>query len=119
MANTELAPWLVEINRSPVPHQCGRPTPPIPEGLKVEKELDEAASAKLEQDFRTVIGTCEKADEADLNARILDAMTGKRLSSKQAYRLISALFRKFDECQGISRIDANGDPQPLNRWGAA
>lgn len=119
MSAEELPQWLREIGRRPKPHESGRPIPSMPDGLRREKEVDEAAASKLEKDFRFVIETCDKADEHQVNARILDAMTANRLRSDQAYRLLSALFRRFDNCHGISRIDADGNPQPLNRWGAA
>lgn len=119
MSSEELAPWLQEIGRRPMPHNAGRPVPPIPHGLKRDKELDARAAGKLEQDFRFVIETCNEADEPQVRGQILDAMTGNRLASDQAYRLLSAMLRRFDKCQGISRIDADGNPQPLNRWGAA
>lgn len=119
MSAEDLPQWLREIGRRPKPHDSGRATPPVPHGLRRENEVDEAAASKLEKDFRFVIETCDKADEQQVNARILDAMTANRLRSDQAYRLLSALFRRFDNCQGISRIDSNGNPQPLNRWGAA
>ena len=51
MNSEELAPWLQEIGRRPMPHNAGRPVPPIPHGLKRDKELDERAAGKLEQDF--------------------------------------------------------------------
>lgn len=119
MSSEDLPQWLREIGRRPKAHISGRPIPPVPDSIKREKEVDEASAAKLEKDFRFVIETCDKADEQQVNARILDAATGNRLRSDQAYRLLSALFRRFDNCQGISRIDADGNPQPLNRWGAA
>lgn len=119
MSSEDLAPWLKEIGRRPVPHQCGRPTPPISGSIRREKELDERAAERLAQDFRVVIDSCTEDQEREINGQILDAMTGNRLDSARAYRLLSAMFRKFDGCQGISRIDAAGNPQPLNRWGAA
>lgn len=115
----ELAPWLQEIGRRPRPHVCGRPVPPIAGSLRREKELDEKASVRLEQDFRLVVEACAEDQEHEVSGQVLDAMTGNRIDSRQAYRLLSALFRKFSQCQGISRIDAAGNPQPLNRWGAA
>lgn len=111
--------WLQEIGRRAAAHDSGRPVPHIPHGLARAKELDEAAALRLEQDYRVVLDTCTEDDEPQLNAQILDAMTANRLSSKQAYVLLSALFRKFSGSQGISRIDAEGNAQPLNRWGAA
>lgn len=119
MSSEDLAPWLQEIGRRPVPHQCGRPTPPMSGSIRREKELDERAAERLAQDFRVVIDSCTEDQEHDINCQILDAMTGNRLDSGRAYRLLSALFRKFDQCPGISRIDGQGNPQPLNRWGAA
>jgi len=115
----ELPKWLQEIGRSPKPHNSGRPVPPISGSIRKEQELDERAAGRLEQDFRAVIESCSVDQESEINGQVLNAMTGNRLSSAQAYRLLSSLFRKFDECQGISRIDADGNPQPLNRWGAA
>lgn len=119
MSTEELPQWLQEIGRRPVQRVCGRPVPPIAGSLRREKELDERASVRLEQDFRLVVESCTEDQEYVVNGQVLDAMTGNRLDSRQAYRLLSALFRKFNQCQGISRIDAEGNPQPLNRWGAA
>jgi hypothetical protein len=119
MSNEELPQWLQEIGRRPVPHNSGRPVPPISGAIRKEQELDERAAVRLEQDFRAVIESCTEDQEQAVNGQVLDAMTGNRLSSAQAYRLLSSLFRRFDGCQGISRIDADGNPQPLNRWGAA
>lgn len=119
MSSDDLAPWLQEIGRRPVLHQCGRLTPPISGSIKVAKELDETAADVLVKDFRAVIESCTEEQEQEINGRILDAMTGNRLDSARAYRLLAALFRKCDGCQGISRIDSDGNPQPLNRWGAA
>lgn len=121
MSNSELPQWMQEIGRSPAPHQCGRPTPAIPDEVKhakAPKEVNETDAAKLEQDFRTVINSCCEDDEAQITARILNAMTGNRLHSRQAYRLLASLYRKFDGTAGISVIDAAGDVHPLNRWGA-
>jgi len=119
MTAQELPQWLQEIGRTPKPHNSGRPVPPTAGSIKREQELDEPAAARLESDFRLVIESCTEDQEQAVNGQVLDAMAGNRLSSLQAYRLLSSLFRRFDGCQGISRIDSEGNPQPLNRWGAA
>jgi len=119
MTAQELPQWLQEIGRTPKPHNCGRPVPPTSGAIRKEQTLDDRAAGLLEQDFRAVIESCSQDQEAEINGQVLDAMAGNRLSSLQAYRLLSSLFRRFDGCQGISRIDVEGNPQPLNRWGAA
>lgn len=119
MSTEELPKWLQEIGRSPRPQSAGRPVPAIPHGMKREPELDEHAAAKLERDYRFVIESCSQEEEQQLNAKMLDAMTANRLSSKQALQLLRSLFAKFDGGIGMCRIDAEGNPQPLNRWGAA
>lgn len=111
--------WLQEIGRRPRPRETGRPVPPISGSVAVQKELDANAAARLEQDFRAVIDSCQPEDEYDLNGRILDAMTANRITSRQALGLLGALFAKFDGGPGMSRIDADGNPQPFSRWGAA
>jgi hypothetical protein len=117
--NDDLPQWLQEIGRRPRPHNTGRPVPPISGSITVQKELDQNAATRLEQDFRVVIESCGPEDEYDLNQRILDAMTANRLSSRQAMNLLSSLFSKFDGGPGLNRIDANGNPVPYHRWGAA
>jgi hypothetical protein len=55
----------------------------------------------------------------DFNARILDAMTESKLSSKQTMQLLTRLFSRFSGTAGLSRVTAAGQVEPLNRWGAA
>lgn len=117
--NADVPNWLQEIGRRPRPHDTGRPVPPISGSVTVQKELDDNAAARLEQDFRSVIDSCQPDDEHELNGRILDAMTANRITSRQALGLLRALFAKFDGGLGMSRIDADGNPQPYSRWGAA
>lgn len=119
MPSDELPRWLTEIGRRPVPHNSGRPVPQISGSITVQKELDPTESARLEQDFRTVIDSCCHEDEYELNGRILDAMTANRISSRQAMVLLGALFAKFDGGEGMSRIDSDGNAVPYRRWGAA
>jgi len=119
MTEDDLPQWMQETGLRPAHRQSGRPVPPIAGSVKRQQELDEKEAARLERDFRLVVESCAEHDEQTVNGQILDAMTGNRISSAQAYRLLSSLFRRFDKCQGISRIDADGNPQPLNRWGAA
>jgi hypothetical protein len=111
--------WLNEIGRRAQVRVTGRPVPPISGSVSVAKELDEKAAAVLEQDFRTVIDQCDERDEVDVNGRILDAMTANRLSSKQAVRLLRALFKKIDGGPGFQRVDDQGELHDVNRWGAA
>lgn len=111
--------WLKDIGRRARPHTTGRPVPPISGSITVQKELNATDATRLEQDFLTVIDSCVPEDEYELNGRILDAMTGNRLSSRQAMSLLGALYAKFDGGPGMSRIDATGNPVPFHRWGAA
>lgn len=119
MTSDDVAQWLQDIGRRAKPHETGRPVPPISGAITVQKDLDTNAAARLEQDFRTVIESCGPEDEYDLNGRILDAMTANRLSSRQAMNLLGSLFAKFDGGPGMNRIDADGNPVPFHRWGAA
>jgi hypothetical protein len=116
MQSEDLPQWLIDIGRRPATRTTGRPVPPISGSVKVAAELDEDAAAKLEKDFRIAIDLCGPEDEPDINGRILDAMTGNRISSVQAHRLLCALFSKFDKRGRLSRVDASGDLQPVTEW---
>ena len=119
MTHEQIPQWLAEIGRRAQERTTGRPVPPIEGSIKVAKELDEAAATRLENDFRDAIEASSPDDEYDLNRRILDAVTGNRLSSKQGVRLLRSLFRKNDGGQGCQTVDAAGNIHDLDRWGAA
>lgn len=116
MAN-EQPPWLTEIGRRAQVRATGRPVPPMPAGLRPAKQLDRAAAVSLEQDFRLLVEGSTPDQEAEINARILDAMSENRLSSAQAMRLLGALFRKNDGGPGLQRVMADGSTEDFNRWG--
>lgn len=113
--------WLVEIGRRGQQRVTGRPVPPMPPDLQHAKvkSVDPVESVTLEKDFRSLIDECGEEQEYELNGRILDAMSENRLTSKQAVRLLRALFKKIDGGPGCQLVDSAGEPHDLDRWGAA
>jgi hypothetical protein len=125
MTNDDSPQWLVEIGRRPAPHNTGRPVPPISDKLQAKinagvlPEFDEAASHRHFDDYWFAVDACGEHEVDQFNARILDAMTERKLSSKQAMQLLGRLFSRFSGTAGLSRVTAAGQVEPLNRWGAA
>ena len=116
MADHNTPKWMEEVGRRAAPRQVGRPVPAIG-NITVASELDEAKASRLEADYRKAIEDCQPDGVDDLNARILDAMTGNRLSSAQAYRLLLALFTKGSDTPGLSTVSRAGDLVPMNMEG--
>lgn len=118
MRDEEIPRWLIEIGRRPKHRETGRPVPPISGTIRVDRELDEAKAAVLEREFASVIEDSTPDQEYELNQRILDAMTGNRLGSNQAYRLLLRLFTKNGHnSPGLSRVDSDGNLEPVS-WSA-
>ena len=125
MTHDDSPQWLVEIGRRPAPHNTGRPVPPISDKLQAKinagvlPEFDEAASLRHFEEYGFAVDACGEHEVDEFNARILDAMTERKLSSKQAMQLLGRLFTRFSGTAGLSRVNAAGHVEPLNRWGAA
>ena len=117
MASEELPQWLVAIGRSPKVRQIGRPVPPISGSIRAEKEVNKDKAALLERDLLSAIDDSTLDQEHDLHCRVLDYMTGNRLSSDQAFRLLSRLWAKNgDSSPGLSRVDRDGNLEQMP-WG--
>jgi hypothetical protein len=115
MSDEELPQWLREIGRRPKIRQIGRPVPPISGSIKVEREFNATKAAALERDFNAAIEDSTADQESDLHVRILDCMTGNRLSSDQAYRLLLKLWEKNgDGSPGLSHVDSHGNLEALS-----
>jgi hypothetical protein len=125
MSSDDLPQWLAEIGRSPARHQSGRPVPPIGDRLQAKlnagavPEFNEAESLRHFEEYGFAVDACGEHEVNDFNARILDAMTENKLSSKQTMQLLTRLFSRFSGTAGLSRVTAAGQVEPLNRWGAA
>jgi len=114
---TDRPAWMTELKRQARPHQTGRPTPPMRRGLEVHKEVDADASVQYAADLAVLVADIDLKQADEVEARILDSMTANRITSKQAMRVLSALYRRITPGPGLSRIvSATGDAEPVDRW---